>query len=90
MLKLTSVIQWHRCNNIFQNIRGKQRRLLDKIFGVEVFKIINEPIAASLIYNLDIKKTRILLFLMGIFEFQKENGIKLLKVSMDTQHERGS
>ena len=56
-------------------------------YVITYFKIseANNEFAASLVYNLDIKKTRILLFMMGIFEFQKENGIKLLKVSMDTQ-----
>ena len=36
-----------------------------------------------------IKFMRKLMFMMGIFEFQKENEIKFLKVSMATQHERG-
>ncbi len=35
--------------------------------------------------NLTIKKIRRLLFILGLFEFQKENGIKLLKFPMTTQ-----
>ena len=42
----------------------------------------------SLVYT--IKKMRIAVYDGGIFEFQKEKGIKFLKVSMATQHERGS